>query len=84
MNVSTVKLLVAGAAGALLAMGLRAMQRAEATRIEKMPAAKPEPLQRWEGEGGAVPVSAHQTAQQVEPHVSGAPEVDDPLPRNLP
>lgn len=70
--ISTIKLLYVAAGAALLTMGMNAWRRAEAGRLNT-PKAKPEPLQRWEGEGGAVPVAANRTAQQVEPHVSGDP-----------
>lgn len=69
----TAKLLYVAAGAALLTMSMNALRRAEAARLNT-PRAKPEPLQRWEGEGGAVPVATNKTAQQVRPHVSGDPE----------
>lgn len=74
--ISTMKLLyLAAGAAVLTSVGMNAWRRAEAARNDT-PKAKPEPLQRWEGEGGAVPVAANKTAQQVEPHVSGDPKPD--------
>jgi hypothetical protein len=35
-------------------------------------AGKPEPLQTWEGEGGAVPLRTGRTAQQVTPSSAAA------------
>lgn len=80
--ITTIKLLYVAAGAALVTMGMNAWRRAEAGR-HNLPQAKPEPLQRWEGEGGAVPVAANKTAQQVEPHVSGDP-VPGASPRGMP
>jgi hypothetical protein len=75
--ISTLKLLYVAAGAALFTLGMSAWRRAEAAR-QNTPRAKPEALQRWEDEGGAVPVAANRTAQQVQPHVSGDPEPGAP------
>jgi hypothetical protein len=58
--------MVGVAAGCYLAH-LRAEQRRREQNMRSP--ANPEPLQTWEGEGGAVPVGGGRTAAQVEPEV---------------
>lgn len=54
--------------GVLAGMSLATHRRLE--RQRRTAAAPPQPLQTWEGEGGAVPLRSGRTAQQVTP--SGA------------
>ena len=56
---------IAGIAGLLAGASLSTHRRREADRSALR--AKPEPLQTWEGEGGAVPLRTGRTAQQVTP-----------------
>lgn len=59
---------VAGIAGLLAGASLSSHRRRERERVASR--AKPEPLQTWEGEGGAVPLRTGRTAQQVTPSSS--------------
>ncbi|MBA3596660.1 MAG: hypothetical protein H0W40_04690 [Methylibium sp.] len=59
------KLAITMALGALAAGCYAGFRRSQA--LSSRPAAKPEHLQTWEGEGGGVPVDAHHIASQVEP-----------------
>jgi len=56
---------VAGMAGLLAGASLAVHRRNE--RDRRALEAKPEPVQTWEGEGGAVPMRTGRTAQQVTP-----------------
>ncbi|MED5618998.1 hypothetical protein [Ideonella sp. BN130291] len=56
---------LAGLAGLLAGISLSTHRRREAER--RTLRVKPEPLQTWEGEGGAVPLRTGRTAQQVTP-----------------
>jgi hypothetical protein len=49
-------LLLTAALTALMLRSLARLHRTHRTRMSAKPAAKPEPLQRWEGEGGNLPV----------------------------
>ena len=60
--------LIAGVAGLLAGASLTTHRRRERERCASR--AKPEPLQTWEGEGGAVPLRTGRTAQQVTPTTS--------------
>ena len=63
---TTSKLVWASAfAGLLAGITLTAHRRRESER--RTLRVKPEPLQTWEGEGGAVPLRTGRTAQQVTP-----------------
>jgi hypothetical protein len=64
----------AGLVGVMAGVSLAHHRRQEAQR-RASPAA-PEPVQTWEAEGGAVPVSPSRTAQQVAPSVT---EGADPI-----
>jgi len=59
-------------AGVLAGASLTTHRQREGAR--RRPAAQPEPLQTWEGEGGAVPVRPNKTAQQVTPDEGAIPE----------
>lgn len=59
---------IAGLAGLLAGASLAHHRRHE--RDRRASPAKPEPLQTWEGEGGAVPLRTGRTAQQVTPSTS--------------
>ena len=59
------KLAITMALGALAAGCYAGYRRSQAR--SSRPAAKPEYLQTWEGEGRGVPVDSHHTASQVEP-----------------
>ena len=63
--------LIAGMAGLLAGASLSAHRRRERERCASQ--GKPEPLQTWEGEGGAVPLRTGRTAQQVTPTTSQMP-----------
>ena len=56
---------IAGIAGLLAGASLATHRRREDER--RSLSTKPEPLQTWEGEGGAVPLRTGRTAQQVTP-----------------
>jgi hypothetical protein len=56
---------MAGLAGVLAGASLATHRRNE--RERRALTGKPEPLQTWEGEGGAVPLRTGRTAQQVTP-----------------
>ena len=56
---------IAGLAGLLAGASLATHRRREDARRSLR--TKPEPLQTWEGEGGAVPLRTGRTAQQVTP-----------------
>jgi len=56
---------IAALAGLLAGASLSTHRRRE--RERRLSPAKPEPLQTWEGEGGAVPLRTGRTAQQVTP-----------------
>jgi hypothetical protein len=73
--------LVAAAAGVLAGISLATHRRREHDR--RAVQSKPEPLQTWEDEGGAVPLRSGRTAQQVTPSASvpgvdGQPAVPSP------
>ena len=57
--------MIAGAAGLLAGFSLSQHRQRERQRVASR--AKPEPVQTWEGEGGAVPLHTGRTAQQVWP-----------------
>ncbi|MBA3589652.1 hypothetical protein [Methylibium sp.] len=59
------KLAITMALGALAAGCYAGYRRSQG--LSSRPAAKPEYLQTWEGEGGGVPVDTHHTASQVQP-----------------
>lgn len=61
---------IAGLAGVLAGASLAMHRRNE--RERRASPAKPEPVQTWEGEGGAVPLRTGRTAQQVTPSSAGA------------
>lgn len=66
-------LLVAGVAGLLAGASLATHRRSE--RQRRASAATPEPLSRWEGEGGGVPLPVSgelRNARQVSPQGSAA------------
>ena len=56
---------IAALAGLLAGASLATHRRRE--RERRLSPAKPEPLQTWEGEGGAVPLRTGRMAQQVTP-----------------
>lgn len=56
--------LIVLAAGALFARWIAGRNRALHHALDT-PAARPEPLNRWEGEGGGVPVGGSRIAAQV-------------------
>jgi hypothetical protein len=60
--------LVAAAAGVFAGFSLATHRRRERDRLAVR--AKPEPLQTWEDEGGAVPLRTGGTAAQVTPSAS--------------
>lgn len=68
---------LAAAAGVLAGISLATHRRREGER--RMVQAKPEPLQTWEDEGGAVPLRTGRTAQQVTPSAT-VQGVGDGLP----
>jgi len=76
MTVARSLVWIAGVAGLLAGYSLASHRRFE--RERRALAAKPEPLQTWEGEGGAVPLRSGRTAQQVTP--SAANDVASDLP----
>lgn len=55
-------ILIAGIGG-LIYFGRRWMRSSRVARSQR----EREPIQRWEGEGGAVPVASNRTAAQVSP-----------------
>jgi hypothetical protein len=61
---------IAGLAGVLAGVSLAMHRRNERERCAS--SAKPEPVQTWEGEGGAVPLRTGRTAQQVTPSSADA------------
>ena len=61
------KLMVTAALVALGAGWLTRFNRMRARRLEGRPRSKPEHLQTWEGEGGAIPTPAGRTVAQVDP-----------------
>lgn len=61
---------IAGLAGLLAGASLATHRRNE--RERRALRGQSEPLQTWEGEGGAVPVGTGRTAQQVTPSSSAA------------
>lgn len=65
MSVTRSLVWVAGFAGLLAGASLASHRRVE--RDRRALAGKPEPLQTWEGEGGAVPLRTGRTAQQITP-----------------
>jgi hypothetical protein len=65
MRVTRSLVWIAGLAGLLAGASLATHRRHE--RERRASSAKPEPLQTWEGEGGAVPLRTGRTAQQVTP-----------------
>lgn len=79
MSIKRTVLWMAGIGGMLAGASLAAHRRAE--RERRVSPATPEPLQTWESEGGAVPVSPARTAQQVTPSVTaGAGELGSQRP----
>jgi len=74
---------IAALAGLLAGASLTTHRRREAER--RKPAAKPEPLQTWEGEGGSVPMrTGSRTAQQVTPSTTDVSPRPSPDPLDLP
>jgi hypothetical protein len=67
---------IAGLAGLLAGISLNTHRRREAER--RTLRVKPEPLQTWEGEGGAVPLRTGRTAQQVTPTSAHSPVGAEP------
>ena len=61
------KLMVAAALVTLAAGWLAKLSRMRARRLEARPRSKPEHLQTWEGEGGAIPTPEGRTVAQVVP-----------------
>jgi DNA-binding protein H-NS len=59
------KLLVAAALVTVAASWLAARGRAHLRRLNAKPRCKPEHLQTWEGEGGAIPTPEGRTVAQV-------------------
>jgi hypothetical protein len=75
MNATRSLVLIAGVAGLIAGASLATHRRRE--RDRRALNAKPEPVQTWEGEGGAVPMTSGRTAQQVSPSSADAA----PMPR---
>jgi hypothetical protein len=75
---------IAGLAGVLAGASLAMHRRNE--RERRVSPAKPEPVQTWEGEGGAVPLRTGRTAQQVTPSSADVSAVgtQDGLPGSEP
>jgi hypothetical protein len=74
--------LIAGAAGLLAGFSLSQHRQRERHRVASR--AKPEPVQTWEGEGGAVPLHTGRTAQQVTPTTSASRASDHEHPSDGP
>lgn len=72
------KLAITLALGALAAGCYAGYRRSQAA--SSRPAAQPEYLQTWEGEGGGVPVDSHHTASQVQPHDPAGEREDGDAP----
>ena len=73
MSATRSLLWIAGLAGLLAGASLATHRRHE--RDRRSLTAKPEPLQTWEGEGGAVPLRTGRTAQQVSPARAGGSDL---------
>jgi hypothetical protein len=61
------KLFVAAALVTAAVSWLAALGRARLRRLDTQSRSKPEPLQTWEGEGGAIPTPEGRTVAQVPP-----------------
>ena len=61
------KLMVAAALFTVAAGWLATVSRAHLRRLKARPRCKPEHLQTWEGEGGAIPTPEGRTVAQVPP-----------------
>jgi hypothetical protein len=59
----------------LLGVSAYAAFRENRRRSRDTVQAKPEAVQRWEGEGGGVPVSSHRMAAQVNPDDDASAEI---------
>jgi hypothetical protein len=70
------KLMVAAALITVAASWLATLGRAHQRRLKAKPRSKPEHLQTWEGEGGAIPIPDGRTVAQVPPLVL-SPETRD-------
>ena len=67
--------MIATAAGVFAGVSLATHRRRERERCAMQ--SKPEPLQTWEDEGGAVPLRTGRTAQQVTPSATSAEGVGE-------
>ena len=74
--------LIVLAAGALLARWIAGRSRAY-QHAQETPAARPEPINRWEGEGGGVPVGGSRIAAQVRTDDLLSPGPDGGTPRDF-
>jgi DNA-binding protein H-NS len=63
------KLMVAAALITVAVSWLATLGRAQQRRLKAKPRSKPEHLQTWEGEGGAIPTPDGRTVAQVPPVV---------------
>ena len=71
------KLMVAAALVTLAAGWLARFSRMRARRLEGRPRSKPEHLQTWEGEGGAIPTPEGRTVAQVVPPTALSRDAQD-------